>query len=87
MATGAKLETNPDLLNQKMKAAMEKYSVDAVVGNILETRYDVVTIHSVMGTEIIRRSKGGKDIEHDLVSRLIGYHSQFMAAKCGSRQT
>jgi len=39
-----KLETDPMILKEKMEKAVKKYSVHMVIGNILKTRYDQVTI-------------------------------------------
>ena len=39
-----KLETDRDLLISKATAAIEKYGVDLVVANLLETRYQEITL-------------------------------------------
>jgi len=39
-----KLETDKDILVEKAKIAIQKYDLHMVIGNVLETRYDKVTI-------------------------------------------
>lgn len=73
-----KLETDPHLLTKKVSQALKKYSINAVVGNILETRYDEVTITNRDSTEHIRRTAKDEDIESVLVSNLIARHKCYI---------
>ena len=43
---GFKLETDADILDEKSKQSLERYALDAVVANELESRYRKVTIFS-----------------------------------------
>jgi hypothetical protein len=52
-----KLETDPGILIKKAWGAVEAYGVDAVVANVLETRYSEVTM--------VRRPGGGGEGEGD----------------------
>jgi|TARA_B110000208_G_scaffold163766_1_gene200837 phosphopantothenate-cysteine ligase len=46
-----KLETDPALLARKARGAIQKYGVDAVVANILDTRFDEVRVFTTSGNE------------------------------------
>lgn len=77
------LETDQTLLGKKSSQALDKYQVDAVVGNLLHTRYDEVIVASRTGSETIARDLDVQQIESLLVSNIIDRHSRYIA-KCGS---
>ena len=64
-----KLETNSAELDKNCHAAIYKYGVDLVVGNILETRENTITL--VDKTSSTNIDKEGEDIEEQLVSTII----------------
>lgn len=55
MVVSFKLETDPDLLIEKAKVALERYQHDLVVGNLLATRkFEVVFISPGRSEEWVR---------------------------------
>lgn len=78
-----KLETDVELLIPKSRVAIKSYGVDLVVGNILETRYEKVTLIDGESAQLIMRPKndGGDDddtlapIEGRLVNLLTLRHT------------
>ena len=72
-----KLETDERKLVAKAKASIQKYGVHGVVGNILDTRYDVVTFVTADNTIAIRR-KGEDPIEIALIATVIDEHTAFL---------
>lgn len=74
-----KLETDESILISKARAAIEKYKVDAVVANVLQTRRDVVYIvyPGEGDAQEIRRPPTSKMIDPTLVASLVGRHSAF----------
>ncbi|EEQ99884.1 Phosphopantothenate--cysteine ligase, putative [Perkinsus marinus ATCC 50983] len=58
-----KLETDADILFEKARAAIRKYGVDAVVANVLETRYQKLWI--------VKGGKHSDDSGHDYTTELI----------------
>lgn len=77
------LETDQTLLGKKSSQALDKYQVDAVVGNLLHSRYEEVIVTSRTGSETITRDPDVEHIESLLVSNIIARHSRYVA-KCGS---
>lgn len=75
-----KLETDYDLVIPKAKMAIEKYGVDLVVANQLQTRRDVVyLVESTLAEPLtIERSPDQKYIETSLVDVIVRKHSDFI---------
>lgn len=67
-----KLETDEALLRRSCHKAIEKYGVDMVVGNLLQTRNSEVILVSSTAETIITAE--GRDIEHNIVSTLKEVH-------------
>ncbi|XP_064643957.1 phosphopantothenate--cysteine ligase-like [Lineus longissimus] len=76
-----KLETDPNILLRKARQAMEKYSHQLVIANILETRKEEVVIVTKDTEEKIKLSQEqmarGVEIEEPIVKRLKILHQQF----------
>jgi len=70
------LETDEALLSRKVSKALKMYGVDVVVGNILNTRYDQVTVTSSTASQIVYRPENGNTIETALVAELVLRHNQ-----------
>lgn len=77
------LETDPDLLIGKAKQALEKYSHQLVIGNILTTRKHEVVFVSGSEEQWIKMDQAemenGVEIESKIVRKLIELHKTFMA--------
>ena len=58
-----KLETDAKILEQKAKAAIEKYAVDMVVANELKTRRSHVVIYHQDGTSRELKSENDKMVD------------------------
>ena len=58
MIVSFKLETNENILLAKAAGAIQKYNVDAVVANVLETRYDEVHVIRKLDDESVVEIKG-----------------------------
>jgi len=74
-----KLETDPEILLQKSKTALEKYNHDLVIGNILDTRKkEVLFVYQDKPSEKIVMSdtdlKLGKEIEEEIIAKLVILH-------------
>lgn len=73
--TCLKLETNPAVLIEKSRAALNAYGIDVVVGNILESRYrNLLLVDSTTKHEI--EVKDDNPIEVQLVQALILRHKK-----------
>ena len=68
-----KLETDESLLQNKSRAAIEKYGCDMVVANILATRRDTVTIFHKSGLKYDLKSPPEQK-QLDFISSLIVNH-------------
>lgn len=64
------------MLAQKVQTALRKYHVHAIVGNLLHTRYDEVTL-TVPGKVTSLRRPNGDDIESIVVSELVRLHEEY----------
>lgn len=77
-----KLETDPRILIEKSRQALEKYRHQVVVANVLESRrtsVDVVTKDSTTTLSLSPEEVAqGVEIEEKLVSCLQGLHSAFI---------
>lgn len=74
-----KLETDPDILTQKSRTALEKYGHDLVIGNILDTRKkEVLLVYKDKTTEKIIMSDeeldSGLEIEVKIIEKLVKLH-------------
>ena len=74
-----KLETDPEILLSKSKAALDKYGHDLVIGNILETRKkEVVFMHKDGSHEKVEISDtemaDGVEIEVKIIEKLLKLH-------------
>eukprot|EP00188_Purpureofilum_apyrenoidigerum_P005327 Plantae.Rhodophyta-Purpureofilum_apyrenoidigerum.ctg6850.p1 GENE.Plantae.Rhodophyta-Purpureofilum_apyrenoidigerum.ctg6850~~Plantae.Rhodophyta-Purpureofilum_apyrenoidigerum.ctg6850.p1 ORF type:complete len:296 (+),score=41.72 Plantae.Rhodophyta-Purpureofilum_apyrenoidigerum.ctg6850:226-1113(+) len=72
-----KLETDETILLQKSLTALEKYHVNVVVANKLDTRYDRVHLYGQDISEDICRTEEGP-IEKALVTRIIALHDSYL---------
>ncbi|XP_066599631.1 phosphopantothenate--cysteine ligase [Prorops nasuta] len=77
-----KLETDATILIKKCTEALNKYKHNIVVGNILQTRKQRVTIVSKNGNYEIKLTdkqlEKGEEIEKDIVAFLVEEHEKFM---------
>lgn len=88
-----KLETDETILEQKVKQAIENYDVHLVIGNVLDTRYDKVTLFerendhnksmNLKATEVTR-SDSKKDydddeLEDNIISHVVEKHFEYIA--------
>ena len=74
-----KLETDPDILTQKSRTALEKYGHDLVIGNILDTRKkEVLFVYKDKTSEKIIMSEeeldSGLEIEVKIIDKLVKLH-------------
>ena len=74
-----KLETDPNILTQKSRTALEKYGHDLVIGNILDTRKkEVLLVYKDKTTEKIIMSDeeldSGLEIEVKIIEKLVKLH-------------
>ena len=74
-----KLETDPDILLSKSKAALDKYGHDLVIGNILETRKkEVVFMYKDGSHEKVEISDkeitDGVEIEVKIIQKILKLH-------------
>lgn len=76
-----KLETNEDLLIPKAQAALKRYKHKLVIGNVLETRKQLVTFVRKEGSAFRaeRLAASGAEIESDVCRRLRRLHDAFLA--------
>lgn len=73
------LETDKKILLEKARKALLQYDMRVVVGNLLDTRYDVVTLVTLGETYEIRKTAKCQEIESALVAELIRLHSRALA--------
>ena len=77
-----KLETDPDLVLPKARIAIQRYGVDLVVANQLQTRRDVVYLvkDTSPDSEVltIRRARDCDNIEPFLVKAVVEAHTAFL---------
>ena len=71
-----KLETNEEILEEKMETSLKKNHSDLVIGNILEKRYDEVTLKTK--TETMRIEKVKTKIEKEIVDQVVYLHDEFI---------
>lgn len=78
-----KLETDANLLIPKAQKALETYNHKLVVGNILDTRTEVVWLVTKDATpqEVRVDSKNPVEIESLIVSKLVKLHHEYLQAK------
>ncbi len=78
-----KLETDPSILLERARRALETYNHQAVVANVLDTRrgYVVVVTKDTQQELVLTDEEVQKDgeIEDRIVSNLTKAHSQFMS--------
>jgi len=72
-----KLETDESILLRKSRAALEKYRVNLVVANVLDTRYERVSLLGQDFSEDIFRADGAP-IEEALVARITALHETYL---------
>ena len=77
-----KLETDHALLDQKVKKSKDSYKQDAVVGNMLSSYKEQVTLY-VDGQDgvVIKRPQDVDHVEKMFVGKLIEHHKNRMARK------
>mmetsp|Transcript_17051 Transcript_17051/g.23954 ORF Transcript_17051/g.23954 Transcript_17051/m.23954 type:complete len:121 (-) Transcript_17051:31-393(-) len=78
-----KLETDENILLQKAQGAIDKYSVDLVVANLLQTRYSEVRL--ITGTQdvSVKKLECSPRIERELVRAVAERHDLFVASSKG----
>ena len=82
-----KLETDPNLIESKSRAALERYGHNMVIANLLQTRKRAVTLYSIDGDELKRDEitlsehdiEHGMDIESLIVQKLVAIHRKQMS--------
>ncbi|XP_078580376.1 phosphopantothenate--cysteine ligase-like [Branchiostoma floridae x Branchiostoma japonicum] len=76
-----KLETDTSILIKKAKQALQKYSHQVVIANILETRKKTVTIVTREDEEVVMMSdselEAGMEIEEKIIADLVRRHETF----------
>ena len=77
-----KLETDPKILTQKSRIALEKYGHDLVIGNILDTRKkEVLFVFKDKTTEKIvmddEELESGIEIEMKIIEKLVKLHKAY----------
>lgn len=60
-----KLETQENILCQKIRSSLIKYKSDLVIGNLLHTRYSQIFVGSLISQE---KEEPGSKTDNDLVS-------------------
>ena len=80
-----KLETDEAILESKATGAMKKYGLNAVVANLLPTRTRQVRLFfESLEAEEINLSESAKDIEEQIVQRLVDVHQKHREEKAQS---
>ncbi|XP_067243364.1 phosphopantothenate--cysteine ligase isoform X2 [Chanodichthys erythropterus] len=78
-----KLETDPSILLERARRALETYNHQAVVANVLDTRrgYVVVVTKDTQHELVLTDEEVQKEVEIEdrIVSNLTAAHSQFMS--------
>ena len=72
--TSFKLETDVSILTSKAHASIDKYGVDLVVANVLQTRYEEVVLHDSLKRKILVKREGSAEIEGKLVDAVLSLH-------------
>ncbi|CAN8075996.1 unnamed protein product [Agarophyton chilense] len=72
-----KLETDPEILEEKSKVALEQYGVHCVIGNLLQSRYQEVVIFDTVGKRVLKRKSAEECIEVSLVKEVAMSHERF----------
>ncbi len=72
-----KLETDDNMLNKKANDALKVCKSDIVVGNILNKRYDEVTLF-IKDRDLLKILKDNKLIEEDLIKVIVQQHNEFI---------
>ncbi|XP_019632139.1 PREDICTED: phosphopantothenate--cysteine ligase-like [Branchiostoma belcheri] len=76
-----KLETDTSILIKKAKQALQKYSHQVVIANILETRKKTVTIVTRQEEQVLLMSdselEAGMEIEEKIIADLVKRHEKF----------
>ena len=67
-----KLETDEKILETKMEESLKKYSMDVIVGNILDKRRNEIFIYTQGKFEKIIRDPQIEFIEEVLIKHLVG---------------
>lgn len=73
-----KLETDPDLLIPKARAALEAYGHQCVVANILARRAHEVVLVTDQDEQVVRVQPPA-EIERELVAKIVGMHTRWIA--------
>jgi hypothetical protein len=85
-----KLETDPKILRKKAEGAVQKYGVHMVVGNLLDSRHDKVTIlyNDTMDDQIpakdwptkeLTKASAGGNLEEALIDFCVEQHFNFIS--------
>ena len=89
-----KLETDETILREKVKQAMIKYDVHLVIGNILETRHDKVSLYErnvenvdsfALSSMEVTKTSGSDgdddddDLEDNIISHVVEKHFEYIA--------
>jgi phosphopantothenate-cysteine ligase len=72
-----KLETNAEILLRSCHKAIDKYAVDLVVGNLLQTRNSEVVL--VTSSSEVRVLAEGREIEEEIVRALAAMHEELLS--------
>ena len=72
--TSFKLETDVSILTSKAHASIDKYGVDLVVANALQTRYEEVVLHDSSKRQILVKKEESNEIEEKLVDAVLSLH-------------
>jgi phosphopantothenate-cysteine ligase len=75
-AVSFKLETDAEILLKSCHKAIDKYAVDLVVGNLLQTRNSEVLL--VTSSSELRVSAEGREVEEQIVRALAAKHEEML---------
>ncbi|GMH69705.1 hypothetical protein TrRE_jg11714 [Triparma retinervis] len=80
-----KLETDTNILQRKSLRAIDKYKVNAVVGNILSTRKKTCMLYTGEDRDgLTLKTSGGKILEEEIIAVLVDMHFQHISEGGGA---
>lgn len=81
MIISFKLETDNNILEKKVNDTFKKYHTDMVVANILETRYNHVTLYLPDSKPIHVNKIDENPLEKEMIKSIIIEHNKYMNKK------
>lgn len=71
-----KLETDPRILESKVRSSMAAYGQHITIGNLLQSRHDVVHVFSANACQKLTNT--GSGLEERIAEYLVGVHDKFI---------